>query len=48
MALKDFDLKAKEPQNFISIIQPNIKNAIDDMNWDKNNQIIKITNMGYN
>ena len=42
---KDFDLKAKEPQNFISIIQPNIKNAIDDMNWDKNNQIIKITNM---
>ena len=40
MHSKDFDLKAKEPQNFIHY-SAKYKNAIDDMNWDKNNQIIK-------
>ena len=42
---KDFDLKDKEPQNFINLISPNINKALIDMNWDIDNQNIKISSM---
>ena len=42
---KNFDLKEKEPQNFIKIISKQIENVITDMDWDTKNQKTKITNM---
>ena len=42
---KNFDLKEKEPQNFIKIISRQIENVIKDMDWDTRNQKTKITNM---
>ncbi len=42
---KDFDLKNEAPQEFINLISPNIKNVLNDMNWDSNSQITKITSM---
>ena len=42
---QDFNLNDKEPQNFISLILPSIKQVIDDMNWEKQKQKTKISNM---
>ena len=42
---KNFDLKEKEPQNFIKIISKQIENVITDMDLDTTNQKTKITNM---
>ena len=42
---KDFDLKDEAPQEFIKLISENIKNVLDDMNWDNKSQIPKITSM---
>ena len=42
---KDFDLKEKEPQNFIKLILPKIENVIKDMDWDNTSQVAKITSM---
>ena len=42
---KDFNLKDKEPQNFIKIISSQIENVITDMDWDTKNQKTKITSM---
>ena len=42
---KDFNMKEIEPQNFIKNISPSIEKVITDMNWDKENQSIKISNM---
>ena len=42
---KNFDLKEKEPQNFIKIISRQIESVIRDMDWDIKNQKTKITNM---
>lgn len=42
---KNFDLKEKEPQNFIKIISRQIESVITDMDWDIKNQKTKITNM---
>ncbi len=42
---KNFDLKEREPQNFIKIISRQIESVISDMDWDITNQKTKITNM---
>ena len=41
----DFDLKNENLKNFISEISQNIGSAINDMGWDLDTQIVKITNM---
>ena len=41
----DFDLKDIEVKNFINLISPQINKALVDMNWDINNQLIKISSM---
>jgi len=42
---KDFNLKENEPQNFINFISPSIEQVMTDMNWEKEKQTIKISNM---
>ncbi len=42
---KDFDMKDKEPRNFINMITPYIKKVILDMNWDIEKQETKISSM---
>ena len=42
---KDFNLKDKEPQNFIKIISRQIENLVREMDWDTKNQKTKITSM---
>ena len=42
---KDFDLNSTQPKNFINLISPNINKALIDMNWDIDNQNIKISSM---
>tara|TARA_A100000164_G_C21682307_1_gene664932 strand:+ start:199 stop:795 length:597 start_codon:yes stop_codon:yes gene_type:complete len=42
---KDFNLKDGEVVDFINHISPNINKAILDMDWDINNQTVKISNM---
>ena len=41
----DFNLNDKDPQNFIAFILPSIENVMNDMNWDKEKQTAKISNM---
>tara|TARA_B100000989_G_C19473442_1_gene441780 strand:+ start:663 stop:1259 length:597 start_codon:yes stop_codon:yes gene_type:complete len=41
----EFDLKEKEPKNFITFILPAIEQVMTDMNWEKQKQIAKINNM---
>ncbi len=41
----DFNLNDKDPQNFIAFILPTIENVINDMNWEKEKQTAKISNM---
>ncbi len=41
----EFDLKDKEPKNFITFILPAIEQVMTDMNWEKQKQIAKINNM---
>ena len=42
---KDFNMQETEPQNFIKIISPSIEKVMEDMNWEKENQSIKISSM---
>ena len=42
LALNDFDLKDEEVKKFINLISPHINKTLVDMNWDINNQLIKI------
>ncbi len=42
---KDFDLQGIEPKNFINIISPYIQKVMVDMNWEPENQTVKISNM---
>tara|TARA_B100000925_G_C21825591_1_gene394866 strand:+ start:43 stop:633 length:591 start_codon:yes stop_codon:yes gene_type:complete len=42
---KDFDLKDREPYNFISFILSHIDQVMIDMNWEKQKQVAKISNM---
>ena len=42
---KDFNLSEKDPQNFITFILPAIEKVMNDMGWDKEKQIAKISNM---
>ena len=42
---KDFNLQDSEPKEFISLISPSIEKVINDMNWEKNNQVVNINNM---
>ncbi len=42
---KDFNLKDKSVIKFINHISPNINKVLQDMNWDINNQMVKISNM---
>ncbi len=42
---KEFNLNDIEPQNFISLISPNIEKVMIDMNWDRVKQSVKINNM---
>ena len=41
----DFNLNDKDPQNFIAFILPANENVMNDMNWDKEKQTVKISNM---
>ena len=41
----DFDLKDEEVKKFINLISPHINKTLVDMNWDINNQLIKISSM---
>ena len=42
---EEFDLKNENLKNFISEISKNIGNAIKDMGWDLETQLVKITSM---
>ena len=42
---KDFNLQQTEPKNFINIITPSVEKVMIDMNWEKEKQTIKISNM---
>ena len=42
---KDFDLKENVTQKFIGFISPSIEQVMTDMNWEKEKQKIKISNM---
>ena len=42
---KDFDLKENEPKNFIKLVSPQINKALSDMDWDINNQKVKISSI---
>ena len=42
---EDFDLKNESFKNFIKEISKNIGNAVKDMSWDLESQIVKITSM---
>tara|TARA_A100001015_G_C15044442_1_gene742480 strand:- start:2515 stop:3108 length:594 start_codon:yes stop_codon:yes gene_type:complete len=42
---KDFNLNESEIQNFIGFISPSIEQVMVDMNWEKEKQTIKISNM---
>ncbi len=41
----NFDLKEEQPKNFINFISPSIEQVMIDMNWEKEKQMIKISNM---
>ena len=41
----NFDLNNLDVQSFINLISPNIKNVINDMNWDTEKNDVKIINM---
>ena len=41
----DFDLKQSEIKNFIDFISPSIQKVMIDMNWDREKQLVKISNM---
>ncbi len=42
---KTFDLQNKSLGIFLNALKPKIEEAIEDMGWDINNQIVKITSM---
>ena len=42
---KDFDLNDRIVQNFIKLISPKIEQVFIDMNWNSQNQQVKINNM---
>jgi len=42
---KDFNLQEKEPKNFIKFVSPYIEKVMIDMNWDREKQSVKISNM---
>ena len=42
---KDFDLTDETPKKFISSISKNLNSTFNDMSWDLESQIIKITNI---
>ena len=42
---KDFNMQETEPTNFIKNISPSIENVMTDMNWEKERQSVKISNM---
>ena len=41
----NFDLKENEPKDFVNFISPSIEKVMTDMNWEKEKQSVKITNM---
>ena len=42
---KNFDMQEIQIQNFIKNISPSIEKVMTDMNWEKNKQSVKISNM---
>ena len=42
---KNFNMQETEPRNFIKNISPSIEKVMTDMNWDKEKQSVKISNM---
>ena len=42
---KDFDMRQTKPKNFIKSISPYIEKVMTDMNWEKEKQSVKISNM---
>ena len=41
----NFDLKSPAVSEFVNLISPNIKTVIDDMSWNMETQIIRLSNM---
>ena len=42
---KDFDLNNEQPKKLIEAIKKNINSTLNDMDWDLNNQSVKISNL---
>ena len=42
---KNFDLKNNSVVNFINLISPNINKVMQDMDWNTNSQVVKISGM---
>ena len=42
---KNFDMQVIQIQNFIKNVSPSIEKVMTDMNWEKNKQSVKISNM---
>ena len=42
---KNFDLQDTEPKKFINVILPSIEKVMIDMNWNREKQAIRISNM---
>ena len=42
---KNFNMKDREPKNFIEAIKKNINKAINDMAWDLSSQEVRLSNM---
>ena len=42
---KNFNLQDTEPKKFINVILPSIEKVMIDMNWDRDKQTIRISNM---
>tara|TARA_B100001059_G_C17813073_1_gene573464 strand:- start:1437 stop:2024 length:588 start_codon:yes stop_codon:yes gene_type:complete len=42
---RNFNMKDREPINFIEAIKKNINTAINDMGWDLSSQEVKLSNM---
>ena len=42
---KDFNLQESETKNFINFILPSIEKVMIDMNWEREKQTVKISNM---
>jgi len=42
---QNFDLKSSTISRFVNLISPNINTVLNDMNWETETQVIKLSNM---